>query len=435
MISCLLITVICSLFVFSLLTRRHDVKQALFNVLRHRRRTAMTLAAIVIGGASLFIFGGFFNYNLWSYREVTIRGDLGHIQLYRKGYLGSGVSSPLKYGISDYKKVASLLRRDDEIGNHIKAIVGQIGFSGILSNYEKGTSSNFIGLGIEPASSVSLGFLDTVTLGSDLSDFDKGGVVIGTGLLHALKSDYDDHNDVLVINKHGGQDAMSVRIRGVFQSGLKLRDDATMKMPLKTAQRLLGTEDVSKVTILLDDTNMTDIVADRVKKIIRQNGLDLEMNTWPEEAVMYKQIVTNYNGIFFFIKVVMAIIVAFFIANTLMINVVERTREIGMIRAMGATRATVWNLLFLEGFCMGLIGGLLSIGTGWIIAVLVNIHGIPMPPAPGQTLGYTAFIRMEGAMDIVWFTFSLSMITSFFASILPAFKASQMIVVDALRHV
>lgn len=435
MISYLLVAVIFALFVFSLLTRRLDVKHSFLNLFRHRRRTAMTLTAIVIGGASLFVFGGFFNYNLWSYREVVIRGDLGHIQLYRTGYLDSGVSSPLKFGIPDYECVAALLREDDEIGRHIAAIVGQIGFSGILSNYEQGTSSNFMGLGLEPASSVSLGFLDTVTLGNDLSNYDSEGVVIGTGLFQALESSYDGYNDVLVINKHGGQDAMSVRVRGVFQSGLKLRDDATMKMPLKTAQYLLGTRDVSKITILLDDTDMTDAVAVRVGEIIRKEGLDLEMNTWPEEAVLYKQIVTNYSGIFFFIKVVMAIIVVFFIANTLMMNVVERTREIGTIRAMGVTRSTVWNLLFLEGFFMGLLGGVLSIVVGWGISALINIHGIPMPPAPGQTLGYTAFIRMEGAMDVVWFTFSLAMITAFFASIVPALKASRMVVVDALRHV
>lgn len=435
MTSYLLVVVIFTLFFYSLLTKSLDVKLSFLNLSRHRRRTAVTLIAIVIGGASLFVFGGFFNYNLWSYREVTIRGDLGHIQLYSKGYLDSGVSRPLQCGIPDYESIAVLLREDDQIGRHIKAIVGQIGFSGIMSNYEKGTSSNFMGLGLEPASTVSLGFLDTVTLGNDLSNYDSEGVVIGTGLFQALESNYDGYNDILIINKHGGQDAMSVRVRGVFQSGIKLRDDATMKMPLKTAQYLLGTKDVSKVTILLDDTDMTDAVAARVGEIIKKEELNLEVNTWSEEAVLYKQIVANYKGIFLFIKVIMAIIVVFFIANTLMMNVVERTREIGTIRAMGVKRSTVWNLLFLEGFFMGLLGGVLSNVFGLGIASLINIHGIPMPPAPGQTLAYTAFIRMEGALDIVWFTFSIAMITAFFASLAPALKASRMVVADALRHV
>lgn len=435
MLSYLFVGFILVLFLYSLISRPIDVKHSFLNLFRQKRRTVTTLAAIVIGGASIFVFGGFFNFNFWVLREITIRNNLGHIQLYKKGYLESGMANPLKFGIPDYQHIEKTLRKDPEISRYIKAVVGQLSFAGIISNYEKGTSSPFIGLGIEPSNNIVLGFLDTIVLGSDLSHYDYEGAVIGKGLFQALGTEYDGYNDILIANKQGGQNAMSLRVRGAFQSGIKAYDDMALKIPLNTAQRLLDTKDVSKITVLLHDTQMTDLVADRIGKMIKEQRLDLEINTWPKEALYYGQVVTTFNGIFLFIKAVMAILVVFFIGNTLMMNVIERTREIGTIRALGVTKSHVWNLLFLEGFFMGLLGGVLSLACGWGISVLINIQGIPMPPAPGQTRGYIAFIRLEDNMDMVWFTLSLALITSFFASIIPAYKASRMVVVDALRHV
>lgn len=427
--------IIFLIFAHSLIFKPVNVKHSFLSLFRQKRRTLMALTAIVIGGVSIFIFGGFVKYAFWSLREMTIRSRIGHIQIYKKGFLESGSTNALKYGISNYNHIRDLMLSDPEIVQNIKTITGQIEFAGIISNYEKGTSSNFVGLGIEPASSVLLGSLDIITLGSDLSRFDNDGAVIGRGLSQSLGTKYDEYNDILIINQYGGQNAMSVRVRGIFQSGIKSYDDIILKLPLKVAQNLLETTDVSKMIILLNDTDMTDQIAGRLRQMIKQYNLDIEMTTWPQEAVFYKQVVTMYNGIFLFIKIIMTIIVIFFIGNTLMLNVMERIREIGTIRAMGVTRGGIWNIFFLEGFFMGLLGGLISLTAGWLLATALNVQGIPMPPAPGYTRGYIAFIRLEESSDIIWFTFSLALITSFIGSIIPAFKASRMVIVEALRHV
>lgn len=414
--------------------RPTDMAYAFSNLFRQKRRSLVTLSSIVLGGVAIFIFGGFIDYSFWSLREQTIRTNLGHIQIYKKGYLKKGEATPLNYGIADYEGIRQILMVDPILRPLIKTVTGQLEYSGIISNYESSISTFYTAVGIEPESSLLLGSLDRVVLGSDLSRIDTAGVTIGSGLARGLAAGYDTQLDMLAINPAGGQNAMSVHVRGVLESGIKDYDNRVLKMPLKTAQTLLESDQVSKIIVLINETDRTSQAQARIDQIIKEQRLELETRHWSSLALFYHQVVNLFNGIFFFIKTIVSIIVIFMISSTMMTNVLERTREIGTLRAIGLTQREVSRLFLLEGVIMGLLGAAISILIGIATAELININGMSMPPSPGYSKGYLAFIRWTEDWSLFWFSSILSIVTAFLASILPAIRASKLIIAEAFRH-
>lgn len=412
-----------------------DVRYTFLNLFRQRRRSAVTLLAIILGGVAVFIFGGFVDYSFWALREQTIRTNLGHIQLYQQGYLSSGSTTSLQYTLADYPRIKQLLLTDPQIASKIKTVTGQLTFSGIISQYDSGSSTFFSGVGIEPVTSLQLGSLDKTVSGSDLSVVEPSQLTLGAGMAKMLAAHYGSWVDLLVVNPQGGQNAMSLQVRGLFRSGIKEYDDTALKMPLVTAQRLLQTDHVSKIIILLKQTDQTDAVLKRVNQLIKQHHLPLESRSWSELAVFYHQVVNLFTGIFFFIKAIVSVIVVFMIGNTLMMNVLERTREIATLRALGLSQQHVGRLFILEGIIIGLLGAVLSVAIGIGLASLININGIPMPPSPGYTQGYLAFVLWNQDWQLFWFACALPLITALLASIIPSRRAANLLIAQAFRFV
>ncbi|HBV9989491.1 TPA: ABC transporter permease, partial [Klebsiella aerogenes] len=313
----------------------------------------------------------------------------------------------------------------------ISTISGQLEFSGIISHYESETSNYFSAQGIEPLPSLKLGAFDKIVFGSDLSRVKHNEITIGSGLAKTLDSHYGDWLDILAVNVAGGQGAISVKLRGIFESGIKDYDDVALKIPLDTAQRIMGTNGVSKIVILLKHDDVAPFVI-KMREFIAQQNLPLIVKDWKESSIFYQQVEGMLSGIYFFIKVIVALIVIFMIGNSMTMNIVERTKEITTLRAIGLQSSRVTLLFWLEGIYIGILGAIGSLAFGYTIAAIINISGIAMPPSPGQSVGYTAFIKSNDA-ELIWFTLMLPILTSALASIIPAYRASRLNITDAFK--
>ena len=110
----------------------------------------------------------------------------------------------------------------------------------------------------------------------------------------------------------------------------------------------------------------------------------------------------------------------------------ERTREIGTAMALGVRRRRVLTLFLLEGAVLGLLAGIIGVTLGYGLAALISHIGIPMPAAPGMSRGFIAEIIITPG--IAFDALLLAVFTTLAASLYPAWRASQLIIVDALRH-
>lgn len=425
-----IIVALILLFVLGcVLFRFRDVKFAFLNLFRHKRRSFSTIAAIVLGGVSIFLYGGFIDYSFWILKEQTIRTNIGHVQIYNQNYFET--SNKNKSLIENYTQLKQAILETPELAENISTLSGQLEFTGVISQYENETSSYFSGLGIEALPALKLGSFDKIISGSDLSRIRADEITLGSGLAKTLNTKYDDWLDAMVVNTRGGQGALSLKVRGIFASGIKDYDDVAMKLPLATAQRIMGTDGLSKVLILLKDDDSAAFAA-KLRQFIARHQLPLIVKEWKEVSLFYQQVEGLLSGIYFFIKLIVALIVIFMISNAMTMNIIERTREITTLRAIGLKPLRVTRLFFLEGIFVGITGAIGSLTLGLIIAAVINLYGIEMPPSPGQTTGYTAFIKTNSP-SLIWITLVLPILTATGASILPALRASRLNISDAFK--
>jgi len=406
-----------------------DVKFAFLNLFRHKRRTLSTLAAIMLGGISIFLYGGFIDYSFWILKEQTIRTNIGHVQIYDQNYFET--SNKNKSLIENYRALKEAILKEPELAQEISTLSGQLEFSGVISQYESETSSYFAALGVEPLPALKLGAFDRLIVGSDLSRVKTNEITLGRGLAKTLNARYGDWLDVLVVNTQGGQGALSMKLRGIFESGIKDYDDVAMKIPLETAQRIMGTESVSKVIILLNGDDTTAF-CEKLRLFIAKHHLPLIVKDWKEISIFYQQVEGLLSGIYFFIKVIVCLTVIFMISNAMTMSVIERTREITTLRAIGLKPRHVTRLFILEGIFIGMIGAGGSLAVGYLIATVINLNGIAMPPSPGQSLGYTAFIKTD-SFTLNGITLAIPLLTAVIASLLPALRASKLNISDAFK--
>jgi putative ABC transport system permease protein len=166
---------------------------------------------------------------------------------------------------------------------------------------------------------------------------------------------------------------------------------------------------------------------------LAQAGLHTEMQTWDQLASFYHRVVELYNGIFLFVIIVIAVVVLFGITNTMMIAVMERTAEIGTLRAIGTRQSGIVKQFVVEGLVLAAVSSVVGVLIGVAMSRGITGLDIMMPPPPGSSRGYPLRIAL---VPWVWMVSACGVwMIAAFATLFPAINASRKSIVDALRHV
>lgn len=406
-----------------------ELKVGWRNILRHKRRSLVTLLAVLTGVVSIILFGGFVQANYEGLRESVIRSQYGHLQVYQAGYERLHRSAPEQVRLSrpDADKIISIMERDPRF----VAASRRIEFTGLLGN-EK-TSQAAVIRAADPDAESLINSALTLIDGDDLDADDPEGVLLGEGLAQSLNARTGDALTLVSSTVDGVMNAVDVRVQGVFRSFAKEYDDRAMLMPLAQAQRLLDTDSVDMVVLLIDDTSHWREVMAGLSASLGQAGLSTELRGWDELASFYHRVVELYDGIFLFVIVVIAVVVLFGISNTMTMAVVERTAEIGTLRAIGARQTGIVRQFVVEGLVLAALSSVAGVIIGVALSRGITGLEIMMPPPPGSSRGYPLRIALVPWMWLVsacgvWMIAAL-------ATLLPAIQASRKSIVDALRHV
>jgi putative ABC transport system permease protein len=172
----------------------------------------------------------------------------------------------------------------------------------------------------------------------------------------------------------------------------------------------------------------------RLAQLFKEKKLDLEVRDLKELQPFYKQAVGMFSAIFMFVAVIMIVIVLFTVVNTMSMSVMERTQEIGTLRALGLGRTGVMAQFVLEGALLGLIGTTVGLLAGFAISQIANRAGLMWQP-PGSAFPIPLKLMTNGAMPLFLSVgLGLAAIATL-AAWMPARNAARMKVVDALGHV
>lgn len=394
------------------------------NIFRNRGRTALTVAAIATGVTALILSGGFVEDTFVQLRESTIHSRLGHLQIFRQGYLEYAQREPARYLIREPERVLAALQGVPGV----REVMARLNFSGLANNGR--ADLPILGEGIEPGKEARLGTATTLVAGRMLSDADRFGAVVGEGVAAALELKPGSYITLAVNTPEGALNTLEFQVVGVFRTFSKEYDDRAVRIPLAAAQELLVTPAVHGLVVLLDHTGATEAVAKAVAAVLGPRGY--EVKRWDELADFYSKTVALYKRQFGALQLIILVMLVLSVASTVNMTVFERTGEFGTLMAIGVRRPRVFRLVLVENVLLGCVGGMLGILAGALLASAISGIGIPMPPPPGSNTGYTAHIRL-----VPWVLAGAGLIglaATAVAAVLPARRASRLAVVAALRH-
>ena len=399
-------------------------KLALRNLFRHRVRSAVTLAAIAFSTVVLVLAAGFIEWIFSDLRKVTIETGLGHIQVMRHGYLERGISDPFDYLIPVKAKELA----DITATPHVISAGSRLNFSGLIS-FEDATLS-FVGVGVEPDKERAVSRNLNFSSGGDLGTTDTATVVVGEGLAANLGLKLDDRVTLLVNTSSGSVSAVDARVQGIYSTQVKAVDEVAIRIPLPLARKLLRVEGSHLWVLGLDDVGQVDATAAALKAKLDPQRFDVVR--WIDLSDFFTKTVTFLSGQLGVMRFLIGVIIVLGVSNMLIMNVLERTGEIGTLMALGVRRRKIIQLFLLESLYLGLIGCVIGLLVALLLAQIISSIGVPMPPPPGRTAGYLGAIRVTG--PILLSAFAVTLGTTLLAALYPARKAARLVIVDALRY-
>ncbi|MEQ6340468.1 MAG: FtsX-like permease family protein [Gammaproteobacteria bacterium] len=396
------------------------------NLARNRRRAMVALFTVAAGVIALVLADGFSQWIFWAMREGTIQSQLGHIQVMRPGYLNAGAANPYAYILPERLPQRSAI----ESTPGIKVVAPRLAVTGLISHGE--TTVSFVADGVDPRKEAQLSKAFRIMDGHDLSSLAAGEVILGHGLARNLGVSQGATIALLATTSGGGINAVEAKVAGIFTTANQAYDDAALRLPLGLAQSLLRVDGAHAWLVLLEETEQTDHFLEQFRARFPTSANKLEFVPWYQQADFYNKTVALFSQQMNVLRLIIGCIIVLSISNMLVMNVLERTGEIGTLLAIGFKRKKILRLFAIEGLLLGLVGASLGLAVGYGLAELISAIGIPMPPPPGMTEGYTGKIRVT--LSVVMNAFLIAFITTALAGLYPAWKASRLQIINALRH-
>lgn len=401
-----------------------EFTNAFRNIVRQYRRSLFGISAVAFGVVAMLLTAGFVEWIFWAAREGTIEEGLGHIHIMQPGYLANGQADPYKYLMEEKSVRVSGI---EEL-TAVRTAAPRIGFAGLISRNE--TTLSFIGEGVSPERERILSPSLQITEGQNLAQDENKGILLGRGLAENLGATVGDQVVLMATTPSGGFNAVEVKVRGLFGTVSKAYDESALRVPLPLAQQLLRVSGIHLSILVLDDTMRTSDTLKTLRSDFKDTGF--EFVPWYDLADFYNKTVELLSKQVLVVEAIIAAVIVLSISNTMTMGVLERTSEIGTCLAIGRRRRQILRQFIYEGLTIGLIGGALGVLLGWMLATAISTIGIPMPPPPGMSDGYTGEIMLTSQLAVEAFLLALG--TTLLASVYPAWRASRMEIVDALRH-
>jgi ABC-type lipoprotein release transport system permease subunit len=278
-------------------------------------------------------------------------------------------------------------------------------------------------------------FKEGLVAGSWLASDDRGGILISRRLAETMGLAVGDSISLLVNTSDDQPDEDVFEIRGLYDSGIPGFDNVTVFLPLAKAQAFTRAGDrASAVVALLDDQEGADAVAAAL------GAPGLEILTWRDLNAMILTVRESAMGILYLLYGIVLAIVAVVVANTLLMSVFERTREMGILASLGMKGREIMGMFLMESATLGVLGILLGVGLGtlgvyYLVTVGISLGDLDISEVAGTGSGFALGNTLYGTY--IWAdTARLAMVCLVIilaASLYPAWFATRKEPIDALR--
>ncbi|MBN1470643.1 MAG: ABC transporter permease [Syntrophaceae bacterium] len=408
------------------------MKLAFRNILRNKRRSLITMLAIGVGFAAIGLYHGYIHNAYNGLRVIAIRGEgLGHLRINKAGWNAKGKLEPEKYMFSQ-EETQKIMKLTGEEKNVVLA-TPQIQVVGMVTN--GAVSTVFIAQGLVPKDDVVIKGDWKVfrpRQGHKIDDETIYGVEMAKDLAGYLNLKAGMDGIVMAPTLSGQMNALDMQVVGIYDTGNDFSNDKFMRFNFYFAQSLLDTKSAERVVVLLKKWEDTEMMRELFLKKLKAAGIDCEIRTWQELSLGYLKMKSYLDMIFIFIASIVLVIVIMTTVNTMGMAILERTKEIGTLRALGLKFRGVSILFALEGAFLGFLGSIVGIILHSVVWVLIRVFPPTYIP-PGFSEPVEMWIDMVPEMLMILIVSFI--ILSMVAAIIPARGAARKNIVDALGHV
>jgi len=400
------------------------------NLWRNKRRSLVVITSVALGIFAMLVSMGIMNGMNYQMVENTISTSLGHISIHRRGFQddmklqNSFVpSAELQHALSDFPRHAPRLKLE-----------------GMLRSSE--ASRGVLIMGIDPGKEKSVTKIFDYTLnkkdkkGGYLSDPAAHDILISkilAGKLDILVGDkvvgmFQDVNKEIV--------SVAFRVRGLYQSPLDSFDKYAVFTGIEALQKLTGMgERISEITVHAKHRNQVEKTAGLIGKSLAEP--DIEILTWKEMAPSMLRAIKLFDMTMYIFFSIIFVTVVFSIANTLIMAIMERFREIGVMKSIGTRPAFIVAMVIFEAVNLGFVGLATGMIFGELFILIFSFTGIDFS-------FYSESMRTMGTGNIIYPTLKTAdiaisalivLVTTVLAALYPAFKAARIKPLEALHYV
>jgi putative ABC transport system permease protein len=405
------------------------------NLWRHTKRTVITLLSIAAGFALAVFSIGLQDGGHNSMVRNAINMGEGHITIQPAGYL----ESPANYKF--IKNGADLLEDINKLQLNAN-FAPRISLRVLAS-----TASNAVGVALEGLNPVNdqrkKTLASKVIKGNWLKEGDSRGLLIGTGMARKLKAKVGSKIVIMSGKEDGNTEAQLGRVRGIFKSGVTELDSYLVISDLSYARKFLASGNsneikgpLTRIAVFIEDTDDLQLIKSSLSMAITSSSI--AVLDWQEMLPQLVQYIVIDDAFSYVMLLLILIVILFGIVNTVLMSVLERTREFGLLRALGLSRNYLLTLVFFESLLLSMM----ALFFGWLLGGSVHtyfattgldftefleegtqIAGTVMDPVIIPELSVERILQLSG---IVFFVTLAS-------GIYPAIKAARVTPVQALR--
>lgn len=397
-------------------------KMAFRDLGRNKRRSFFSALALGMGLSLLLLMASVVRGEMRGSMELTIKLQSGHIQLMGLAYDQDKASLAWEDLVENPDQVAAKISALPAVN----AATPRLFASGIVAAGEESAGVKVIG--IDPLSTANAPYRDGIVLGEFLAPDDRQGILLGKPLAEKLDLTVGEQISLLVNTSNGDVDTQSFTIRGIYSTRTPSYDKFNVFLPISKAQTFTRAENrASSIFILLNDRDQTEAVVSSLQ------APNFQVVTWMDANELLIQTEQFAGSYMMVLYLVVLAITATVIVNTLVMAVFERTREIGILAAIGMKGNRIMLMFFAESGLLAVGGILIGLVLGGLMVYYATVQGffIGDMGLTGIIFGDTIYAYLTVG-DTIMLTI-MALIVSLLAALYPAMLAARLEPVEALH--
>ncbi|MCJ7759115.1 MAG: FtsX-like permease family protein [Gillisia sp.] len=397
------------------------------NIWRNKMRSFVVIGSIILGiWAGIFILAfswGLYQSNIYD----SVYKQLSHIQIHHPSFI---VENDPKFSISDTDKILDSLHSDKRILSASSRIIS----TGMITSPT--TASGVKILGIDPSSEAKqTGLNENVINGNYFGSGKDNEILIGEKLAKKLKVKIRSKVIVTFVNIDSEMISAAFRVGGIYRSKNTSLDEVNvfvLKDHLRDLLDLKPTES-NEIAILLKNEEDLKAVKNYSAGLVPKGKVE----DWKELSPELGLVIESFNLYTYLISGIILLALIFGIINTMLMSVLERIRELGMLMAIGLNKRKLFSMIMLETLFLTLIGCPIGLLMGWLSIEFFGEYGIDMSMFSEGLSSYGFSSVIYPALDDQKYVIVavMCLITSLLAAIYPAYKALQLNPAEAIRKI